>query len=202
MPALVMTDLTILIPAAGASSRMRGQDKLLEHVAGEPILRRQARMALSLAPVIVTMRDPDPERRAALDGLMVRVMAVPDAALGMSASFRAVADTQSAVMVLPADMPDLTAADLASMITAFRAAPDQILRGSANATPGHPVIWPRALVPGFAQLHGDEGARTLLRQHPVHLHPLPDAHALTDLDTPEDWAAWRARQAANSTRAS
>jgi molybdenum cofactor cytidylyltransferase len=202
MPALVMTDLTILIPAAGASSRMRGQDKLLEHVAGEPILRRQARMALSLAPVIVTMRDPDPERRAALDGLMVRVMAVPDAALGMSASFRAVADTQSAVMVLPADMPDLTAADLASMITAFRAAPDQILRGSAKATPGHPVIWPRALVPGFAQLIGDEGARTLLRQHPVHLHPLPDAHALTDLDTPEDWAAWRARQAANSTRAS
>ncbi len=202
MPALVMTDLTILIPAAGASSRMRGQDKLLQHVADEPILRRQAHMALSLAPVIVTLRDPDPERRAALDGLTVKILAVPDAALGMSASFRAVADIQSAVMVLPADMPDLTAADLASMITAFRAAPDQILRGSANATPGHPVIWPRALVPGFAQLHGDEGARALLRQHPVRLHPLPDAHALTDLDTPEDWAAWRARQAANSTRAS
>jgi CTP:molybdopterin cytidylyltransferase MocA len=202
MPALVMTDLTILIPAAGASSRMRGQDKLLEHVAGEPILRRQARMALSLAPVIVTLRDPDPERRAALDGLTVKILAVPDAALGMSASFRAVADIQSAMMVLPADMPDLTAADLASMIATFRAAPDQILRGSAKATPGHPVIWPRALVPGFAQLIGDEGARTLLRQHPVHLHPLPDAHALTDLDTPEDWAAWRARQAANSTRAS
>ena len=202
MPALVMTDLTILIPAAGASSRMRGQDKLLQLIAGEPVLRRQARLALSLAPVIVTLRDPDPERRAALDGLTVKILAVPDAALGMSASFRAVADIQSAMMVLPADMPDLTAADLASMIATFRAAPDQILRGSAKATPGHPVIWPRALVPGFAQLIGDEGARTLLRQHPVHLHPLPDAHALTDLDTPEDWAAWRARQAANSTRAS
>ena len=150
----------------------------------------------------MTLRDPDPERRAALDGLMVRVLAVPDAALGMSASFRAMADIQSAVMVLPADMPDLTAADLASMITAFRSAPDQILRGSSNGTPGHPVVWPAVLVPGFAQLQGDEGARALLRQHPVHLHPLPDANALTDLDTPEDWAAWRARQAANSTRAS
>jgi CTP:molybdopterin cytidylyltransferase MocA len=202
MPVLVMTDLTILIPAAGASSRMRGQDKLLQLIADEPILRRQARMALSLAPVIVTLRDPDPERRAALDRLMVRVLAIPDAALGMSASFRAVADIQSAVMVLPADMPDLTGADLASMITAFRAAPDHILRGSSNGTPGHPVVWPSALVPGFAQLHGDKGARALLRQNPVRLHPLPDANALTDLDTPEDWAAWRARQAASSTLAS
>jgi molybdenum cofactor cytidylyltransferase len=197
-----MPDLTILIPAAGASSRMRGQDKLLQPVAGEPILRRQARIALTLAPVIVTLRDPDPARRAALQGMGVTLIAVPDAPLGMSASFRAVAGTDSAVMVLPADMPDLTESDLASLIAAFQAAPDHILRGSAGTLPGHPVIWPRALVPGFAALTGDEGARALFSQHPVHLHPLPDDHALTDLDTPEDWAAWRARQAASSTRAS
>ena len=197
-----MATLTILIPAAGSSTRMRGQDKLLQDVAGEPILRRQVRIALTLAPVIVTLRDPDPARRAALKGLAVTILPVPDAALGMSASFRAVADTQSALMILPADMPDLTAKDLASMIASFRAAPDHILRGSAGTTPGHPVIWPLALVPGFAGLTGDEGGRALLCLHPVHLHPLPDSHALTDLDTPEDWAAWRARQAASSTRAS
>lgn len=197
-----MPDLTILIPAAGASSRMRGQDKLLEPVDGEPILRRQARLALTLAPVIVTLRDPDPSRQSALQGLGVTILPVPDAALGMSASFRAIADIDSAVMVLPADMPDLTHDDLAQMVAAFRAAPDQILRGSAGQTPGHPVIWPRALVPDFATLTGDEGARALLRQHPVRLHALPDQHSLTDLDTPEDWAAWRARQAASNTRAS
>ncbi len=197
-----MSGLTILIPAAGSSTRMRGQDKLLQDVAGEPILRRQARIALTLAPVIVTLRAYDPERRAALEGLEVTILPVPDAGLGMSASFRAAAGIESAVMILPADMPDLTADDLTSMIDAFHTAPDQILRGSAGQTPGHPVIWPRALVPGFAGLTGDAGARDLLRQHPVRLHPLPDAHALTDLDTPEDWAAWRARQAASNTRAS
>ena len=197
-----MPRLTILIPAAGSSTRMRGQDKLLQDVAGEPILRRQARIALTQAPVNVTLRDPDPDRRAALEGLAVTILAVPDAALGMSASFRAVADLDSALMILPADMPDLTGDDLAAMIAAFCATPDVILRGSAGLVPGHPVIWPRVLVPEFANLHGDEGARALLRQHPVRLHPLPGRNALTDLDTPEDWAAWRARQAASSTRAS
>lgn len=197
-----MTALTILIPAAGSSTRMRGHDKLLQDVAGEPILRRQARIALTLAPVIVTLRDPDVARRAALQGLAVTLLAVPDAALGMSASFRAVADVGTALLVLPADMPDLTQGDLTSIIAAFRAAPDHILRGSAADLAGHPVVWPRALVPGFANLTGDEGARALFRQHPVRLHPLPDQNALTDLDTPEEWAAWRARQAASSTRAS
>ena len=34
-----MGSVAILIPAAGASSRMRGRDKLLEPVRGQPLLR-------------------------------------------------------------------------------------------------------------------------------------------------------------------
>ena len=199
-----MTTLTILIPAAGAASRMRGGDKLLEPVADEALLHRQARIALGVGPVTVTLRDPDPLRRAALDGLAVTLLALGDASLGMSASFRAMAGCGTAVMVLPGDMPDLTARDLADMAHVHRLTPDLILRGSAGQTPGHPVIWPADLVPQFAGLTGDQGARSLLAvyAHRVRLHPLPGQNALTDLDTPEDWAAWRARQAANSTRAS
>ena len=36
-------------------------------------------------------------------------------------------------------------------------------------------------------------AGALLARHPVRLHPLPADRAVTDLDTPEAWAAWRAR---------
>jgi molybdenum cofactor cytidylyltransferase len=44
-------------------------------------------------------------------------------------------------------------------------------------------------------LTGDTGAREVLKRHSdrVHLVPLKGDRALTDLDTPEDWAAWRAR---------
>ena len=214
-----MRNLTILIPAAGTSSRMRGSDKLLEPVGGLTLIRRQTLLALSQTPdVIVTLRDPDPDRRTALDGLPVTILAVPDAATGMAASIRRAAALiaaalprpvragvragGAALMILPADMPDLTAADLRLLIAAFDQTPAMILRGSAGTTPGHPVILPAHLLAAAAALHGDEGARSILARHSaeIRLIALPDHHALTDLDTPEDWTAWR--HATSSTRAS
>lgn len=190
--------LTIIIPAAGSSSRMRGTDKLLELVQGEPILCRQARLALTASPlVIVTVRAQDPDRRAALDGLQITLLPVPDAATGMAASLRrGVALVKTAgLLILPADMPDLTAADLRTMAEAFAATPNHILRATdAAGTPGHPVILPAAHYPEIAQLSGDQGARAILTRHKdlIRLIQLPESHATTDLDTPEDWALWRA----------
>ncbi len=196
-PALVkMHNLTILIPAAGTSSRMRGRDKLLELVESQPLLRRQAAIALSQTPnVIVTLRDPDPARRAAVQGLPLTILPIPDAATGMSASIRAAASvTRTALMILPADMPDIGADDLARLIAAAGHTPAMILRCSAGDTPGHPVILPAALLPELAELTGDHGAHSILARHAalIRLIALPDHHALTDLDTPEDWAKWRA----------
>ena len=55
-----MSDLTIVIPAAGASSRMRGTDKLLTLIDGVALLRRTAVLALTAHPsVMITLRDPD-----------------------------------------------------------------------------------------------------------------------------------------------
>lgn len=67
----------------------------------------------------------------------------------------------------------------------------------ARGTPGHPVVLPRRLFPSLLELRGDQGARALLAQEEesLRLIPLPGANATTDLDTAEDWAAWRARGA-------
>ena len=195
-----MTPLTILIPAAGASSRMRGGDKLLEPVNSQPMLRRQTMMARIACPsVIVTLRPGDAARHDLLNGLDVTVLTVTDAASGMSASIRAgaMAAGTNALMILPADMPDLTSDDLLLMIATFDQCPDHILRATAHdGTPGHPVIFPPDCLGQLTQLTGDEGARSLLqtRKARVRLIVLPDQHALTDLDTPEDWANWRARR--------
>ena len=195
-----MPELTILIPAAGASSRMRGGDKLLELVGFEPMLRRQARMARSVCPqVIVTLRPDDFARRAILSDLAISLLTVTDAAEGMAASIRAgaLAARTTALMILPADMPDLTSADLQSMIGAIDHLPDQIIRATAqDGTPGHPVIFPPDCLTDLALIKGDAGARSVLQAYKqrIRLIPLPDQHAITDLDTPEDWTAWRAMQ--------
>ncbi len=194
----------IAILAAGASSRMLGRDKLLEPVEGNPLLRHVAQAALGTgAPVLVMLPPGDILRGAALQGLPVTILSVPDAALGMSRALALAATTLSrrpepapdGLMILPADMPGFTVAALASMIANFRAAPTRILRGTdASGQPGHPAIFPHDLWPELAALEGDEGGRSVLRRHParVHLMPLPGDMATLDLDTPADWAAFRA----------
>lgn len=188
--------ILILILAAGASTRMRGGDKLMEPVAGQPQLARIARAALETgAPVRVALPPDRPARAAVLKGLGVDRVTVTNADEGMAASIRAgLAGWEGAVMILPADMPDLTAPMLHQMLAAHRAEPEAILRGASDDKPGHPVIFPADLLPALRRLHGDEGARSVIvgASPRLRLVALPGRAALTDLDTPEDWAAWRA----------
>ncbi|MBC2835361.1 nucleotidyltransferase family protein [Paragemmobacter straminiformis] len=188
----------ILILAAGASSRMRGGDKCLEPVAGEALLRRLARLGLGAGCAVTVALPPDrPARDAALDGLAVTRVTVADAAKGMAASLVAGVSAlppDAAVLLVLADLPMLDAADLATLLAEAAAHPDAILRGAdAGGAAGHPVLFPADLRGELLALTGDEGARSVLRRHAgrVRLVPLPAGHATTDLDTPEDWAAWR-----------
>ncbi len=190
--------IPILILAAGASSRMAPRDKLLEPVAGEPILRRTARIALGASTSVIVVLPPDrPARTAALDGLPVQTVIATDAALGMTASLRAgilAAPQAPGLMVLPADMPGFQTSDLIHLIGLFVQDPARLLRGSSdNGQPGHPAIFPRDLWPALAALTGDEGGRSVIiaNRHRLTLVPLPGDRAILDLDTPEDWDAWR-----------
>lgn len=189
--------MKLVLLAAGASRRMRGTDKLLQPVDGVPLLRRQALAALAagVGPLAVTLPVESPARRAALVGLPLTALPVPDAAEGLSASLRAAAlwSAGAALMVAPADMPDLTAQDFATLAQGFDASAPRRAT-AADGTPGHPVIFPAALLAQFADLAGDDGARSILRRHPPRLVALPGQHATTDLDTPEAWADWRAQR--------
>lgn len=191
----------ILIPAAGASTRMRGRNKLLEPVRGRPLLAdRVAAAAATGAEVIVTLppRADAPMRWAALDGAPARRIEVARHREGLAQSIKAAvaalpADC-SGLMVLPADMPDVTAEDIAAVIAGMDG--ETILRGATAAgAPGHPVLFPARDFAALAALSGDTGGRSVVAaaRARVRLVPLPDAHARTDLDTPEDWANWRRR---------
>ncbi|MBO6885531.1 MAG: nucleotidyltransferase family protein [Marivita sp.] len=196
-----MTQITIVIPAAGASRRMGERDKLLEPVDGKPLLHGVAERALAVCgDVIVTLPSLTHPRASVLEGLSVRQIPVPDADDGMSASLRRagalVPDTAEGVMILPADMPDLTEDDLRHVIQAFSDASSEFLvqATGAGGTPGHPVIFPSDLLPEFQNLTGDAGARAILQanRHRLIRVALPGENALTDLDTPDAWTVWRA----------
>lgn len=196
-----MEEVLILIPAAGASSRMRGADKLMEDVGGETALHRAARIArASGARVYVTLPESGPNsipRRAELSGIEARALPIRDAHEGMAASLRAgvaAAGSAAGMMVLLPDMPEITEVDLAQLLESFAAEPGKIHRGATeDGKPGHPVIFPRRLFAELSVVTGDVGGRRVMTGEEVVLHPLPGRRAVMDLDTPEDWAAWRAR---------
>lgn len=199
--------LNILVLAAGASSRMRGRDKLLLPVRGKPLLRLVTDIALATgAPVLVTLPPAADARHKVLAGCAAAPVDVPDADQGMSRSIvRGLAVVSArepgptdGLMILPADMPGFSANALADLISRFRAEPDLIWRGSTtDGAAGHPTIFPRDLWPELAKITGDEGGRSVLGRHAdrIRLVPLPGRMAVLDLDTPEDWAAFLNRPA-------
>jgi molybdenum cofactor cytidylyltransferase len=195
-----------ILLAAGAGVRMRGADKLLEPLAdGRPILRAAAEAATaSQADLAVVVLPPGAEaRRAALAGTGVEIVEAADAAEGMAASLRAglraAADRADAVVVMLADMPEVGSAAVDRLIAAFD--PEEgrdICRAVTEAgAPGHPVLFGRRFFETLAALTGDRGAREVLRDAAEFVTdvPTPGRGAAVDLDTPEDWAAWRADRA-------
>ncbi len=194
--------VSALVLAAGQSSRMGGRDKLLETVAGAPLLRHvvQALSASAVDEVVVVLPPDAGERMTTLAGTAARMVANPRADEGMGTSvgagvtaLRADAD---AVLIVLADMPEVTARDFDRLIAAFDPAEGRaIVRAVTEAgRPGHPVLFGRRFFEPLRALEGDRGARSLIDDYPDFLVDvtLPGAAAATDLDTPEDWDAWRA----------
>jgi molybdenum cofactor cytidylyltransferase len=198
-----MSHPVILILAAGASSRMGGRDKLLEPVQSRPLLRLVVERALVTGAGVIVVLPPDrPERASALGGLTVQAVTAQDAAQGMTASLRAglaaLPAACTSTMILPGDMPGITSSDLSALLTLHTKHPHAILRGTtADGREGHPALFPADLFPALMALTGDEGGRSVLKAHRdrVRLVALPGDHATLDLDTPEDWAAYRAATA-------
>ena len=197
-----MSEIPILLLAAGTSSRMRGRDKLMEDVDGQPLIARQARMALAATEgaVLVALPPAPHPRHEALGDLQVTRVPVPDAADGMAVSLRtgigALPEGTTAVMVLLADLPDLTVQDLKTVLAAVESQPEKTVwrGGTEDGRPGHPIVFAAPWFPDLAALTGDEGGRSVVAAagNDLALVPLPGQHALADLDTPEAWAAWRA----------
>jgi CTP:molybdopterin cytidylyltransferase MocA len=201
------SDIPIILLAAGQSSRMRGRDKLLEMVDGTPLLRRQAQMARSVTtrPVLVALPPAPHARYEVISDLALKPIAVTNAAEGMNASLRvafaALPKDAKAVMLLLADLPELTEIDLKTCLQSVDIKSDKtIWRGvTSDGKAGHPIIFAASHFPSFATLSGDSGGREIVAaaRDQTRFIPLPDQHARRDLDTPEDWEKWRAR---NPTR--
>lgn len=186
---MIVASHTAVLLAAGASTRL-GRPKQLIEIAGETLLHRVARALLATSPSeLVVVLGHDAERmQSAIDDLPLRVVIASDYASGMSASLRvgiAAIDGDSAgALIALTDQPALDLPHLLALRDAWRAAPARAIASAYAGVRGVPAILPRAWFADIARLHGDAGARELLRARDVTAIGAPAL--ATDIDRPED----------------
>jgi CTP:molybdopterin cytidylyltransferase MocA len=201
----IMQDHPILLLAAGQSSRMRGADKLMADVDGQPLLRRQARAGIETGhPVYVVLPSEPHPRYDVLEDLPVTRVPAPLAHEGINASLIAglcALPSAPSVMILLADLPDIGSAEIQAVFAEAAQNPNhRVWRGATqDGKPGHPVLIDNALIPKVLALKGDQGAQAALAGEPMCLVPLPGRAARNDLDTPEDWDRWRQNRVGNAS---
>jgi len=191
-------NVVIILLAAGTSSRMRGADKLLETVDNQPLLQMMADRCVKAGATRIVLGPNQPKRREALDGLDVEIVEATETD-GMAASIRAGVKglKNKSIMIVLADMPEIMASDIHLLLSLHSQGIAPIVQAAAeDGTPGQPVVFAPKYIKHLSKLHGDEGARSILKAHTrdVAMILLAGQRAVTDLDTPEDWANWRANR--------
>jgi len=190
-----------VVLAAGLSSRM-GSNKLLADIDGKPLVRHVVEAALASAadPVVVVTGNAGVGVRAAASGLPVAFAENADFTKGLSTSLRAglsaLPDNCSGALFLLGDMPDVSAVLIDKLIAAFDPAEGRaICVATRRGKRGNPVLWSRRFFPDILALTGDIGAKHLMTEHDELICEVEaeDDGPLTDIDTPEALAAYRAR---------
>lgn len=191
--------VTMVMLAAGSSSRMRGEDKLLRRVGNATLLRHCVKVALAskIDHCVVVLKKGAVAHKKTLQGLPVKIVEVDDAERGMSASLRAgvaAIDTRpGAIIVGLADMPDLTPDHFNKVISAHNTERNHFIVCPTNPSGqrGHPVLFDTKFSENLVNLEGDKGAKTIVNTVPEWVVDIPmDAAVSLDLDTPEAWAEW------------
>jgi molybdenum cofactor cytidylyltransferase len=185
-----------VILAAGQSSRL-GRPKQLLPLDGKPIVRITAEQTLasSLDEVILVTGAAGDEVAAAVADLPVRLVHNPSYAEGQSTSLKvglaAVSPDIDAVMFLLGDQPEVGPEIIDALIAKFKRTGSAIVQPVYGKVPGNPVLFGRALFSELVTIEGDQGARSLLRQHidKIAKVAIVGASLPGDVDTEKDYHA-------------
>jgi molybdenum cofactor cytidylyltransferase len=184
-------NVAALILAAGQSRRSGPSHKLRATFDGVPLLRRTCETALEagFSKALVILGFEHADFAAQLVSLPVDTIVNPLFADGLSTSLqagiRALAPEVDGVLVMLADMPGLTAANVAELTDAFkRAGGTAIVRASDHGKRGNPVILPRVVFPEIFKLRGDVGAKPIVEGYEGRVIDVEiGAAASLDVDT-------------------
>jgi len=195
-----MSNIAILILAAGASSRL-GQPKQLLAFKGKTLIRHAAETALSTKckPVIVVTGALHDELLSQIKDLEVVAVHNDNWQQGMSTSIaigieKAQEYNAEAVLIMLCDQPLITSGHLNALCSTFSGLEDgPIVATGYNEISGVPAVFPKKHFQSLIKLKGEQGARELMKVHLNSLITVPFIQASIDVDTSEDYEKLKMR---------
>lgn len=188
----------IILLAAGASTRMR-QAKQLLRIAGESLIQRAVKTALSTTyrPVVVVLGANREQIEPELLGSEVLKVFNPDWPTGMGSSIATGLDFLlqqepmiQQILILVGDQPLLQTDTLAALVELQSRTQAPLVVSRYTDTLGVPALFTSALFDELTALHGTQGAKKLIQKYRDQAAVLDFPEGALDLDTPEEWEAF------------
>ena len=181
-----------VILAAGAGTRFGG-DKLTATVDGEPLLRGVVASYVAMCGHVTVVARAPGQFAELLEGLPVTFVVNSDADEGIASSIRAAVTACSdrpAIMIALGDEPRVDRALVARVLDCWLETKAAAVMPRYGSVPGHPVLFDRSCFTDLLTLHGDVGARGIVRALRDQVQFIDiDQPPPIDIDRPEDLRA-------------
>ena len=187
--------LSIIVLAAGKSTRMHGNNKLLAEIEGTPMIRRVVQAALNSKAdeVIVVLGWEEEKIRAALTELPCRIVVNRTYEEGQSSSVKVglaeISPSTRAVLILPGDVAMVDAHLINMVIEKYDLGGYMIVVAAHEGRSGHPILFDKQLFPEIGRINEETfGLKAIVKKHEgeVCLVETGSPNVLKDVDTPED----------------
>lgn len=179
--------IRLVVLAAGRSTRMGARDKLRLPLGEKAVLEHSVLSALHAGAGEVLVVTGPHDYAAMLEPYRVRIVPNHDHDEGMASSIRAGVECAdagaSAYGILLGDMPFIRPETIAGLFQHVDARAIVVPHYEGKA--GHPVLFAGRYRDDLLGLHGDVGARSVLRRYPEHIVRVEtgDPGILRDIDT-------------------
>ena len=190
--------ISAIVPAAGMSTRMGSQNKLLLPINGKTLIERTVDTLIgsNIDETIVVVGHQGELVKAVLKGKDIVIVENPNYKEGMASSIRAgvaaATPGAGALLICLADQPLLEPADLNRITSAMvdaKACGKSIVVPFFKGLRGNPVILDAIYRNAMIDVVGDIGCKKIIKQHPDEVYALEmeTDHVVRDIDTIEEY---------------
>ncbi len=187
-----------VILAAGNSTRMGKDNKLLKNIGDAPLIRNTAIEMLKsdLDTCSIVLGYQSDKVAAVIKDLDINLILNPIWEEGQASSLKAAINnldaTYSDILIMLGDLPGIKSSHINRIIEEHLMTNNRkskITIPSFKGQKGNPIIWGRSFFQDLSNLEGDVGGRALFSEHPaaINILEMDDPWVVTDADTPEDF---------------